>query len=323
MKKILAIILLAFWGNTFITKADNSYYSSANQVKISAVNSSDNWVKLFNTGNTPVDLAGWVLYDGSDSHELFITLSDIISDNEDNSLILAPQSNVTIIGKNDTDFVLNNRGGEVKLYSGPIEMEGVLQDKINYPKTTPGESYVIIPESQSGNSIEVLDSGEIAEPNNENKENTAPAGKEGKNLEEQRVKPDMDYKIPESSLSRNRIIRINDADQNDSGKSGGSREAEQESKKDGRSDNVSNSSLSAYKFGSIESEKNVDNDNTMTKQSDNEVAFTASSKIEKSPYAWFYRLWGSWFFWRIILPLLGLWVILYSTAYFVRKKYFA
>lgn len=46
----------------------------------------------------------------------------------------------------------------------------------------------------------------------------------------------------------------------------------------------------------------------------------AATPTEKSPWRWFYFLWHSWFFWRVILPFLILWTSLYAIIYFIQRK---
>lgn len=89
--------------------------------------SDDNeWIELYNTGPSPVDLSGFKLQDNS-AHVFTIT--------EDNISGLG----YLVLDKADTDIALNNTGGDsVKLYSP----NDALLDQINYLDTAPeGKSY--------------------------------------------------------------------------------------------------------------------------------------------------------------------------------------
>lgn len=277
--------------------ADKSCYPSEGQIRISGINRGENWAKLYNIGDTPVDLAGWVLYDENDSHELFVTLSDIINVNGEKSLLLEPHSEVVITGKNDTDFMLHKEGGEVRLYSGPVEMEGELEDEIVYPSLGEGENYKI-------------DLGDEAISDSENTDTSV--------LNEQNVNQEILYRIPEDADSevatKNLETTLPAPSRREHLPSAEGR------KRENRTDFFSHSSEGdlRVRLGEGVEKASISNE---TGQYNNNKTFTASSKMEKSPYAWFYRLWGSWFIWRIILPLLGLWILLYTVIRYVRRRY--
>jgi len=290
--KQAAIVFLTFIFSITVCLADQNYYSSENQIKIAEINPSEKWVKLYNTGETTVDLAGWVFYDDNDKHEFFITLPDVAETNKEKTLMLAPYSEIIITNNNDNDFELHQEGGEVRLFSGPVEIEGKLEDKIIYPEVKEGESYVVISNYQ------------LPIPNEMSNENTGEISNEnsGSVLKPQENQEDIQYKIPEE---RGNYVKLSDNKNNSSPEN-----------------NIPETN--SLGKGRANSNNNAEDNNTETMgQSNNPPTFTASSGLQKTPYAWFYRLWGNWFLWRIILPFLGLWTALYIAAHFIKKKYFS
>jgi len=98
------------------------------QVRISGVDSLLQEIELANESDTYIDLTGWVLYDSNDTHELFLTTDN----SKEKSLIIPPNGKIKIVSSNDNDLYINTNG-HLRLYSGPIEMLGELQDEIDYP----------------------------------------------------------------------------------------------------------------------------------------------------------------------------------------------
>jgi|GEM_PF-1691264 len=330
--------LLIVGATSALANVGNGFSPSAGQIKISAVSPSDKWVGLYNTGDTAVDLAGWVLYDENDSHELFITKSNIVGEVPSSAEacptlsfrrapadkrefpLLVPRSEITISGKDDADFTLSNKGGRVKLFSGPVEMEGALQDEVDYPAINPDENYEVISDDES----------------NENKNQES--------IEEEVVTSnqnnptDISYKTPEENSGFKPSTQVSGDEQktvdgkNDlhSGKNKDDSHTESDSgvgsgsnSKVGSTSNIKSDSSVDSGFNP-ESTENIDaNVNTNVDVSDTNAGatFTASSGMEKSPYAWFYRLWGNWFLWRVILPFLALWAALYWVIRYIQKKY--
>jgi len=280
---ITAVLLMSPAGSV---SADQNYYPAEGQVKISALNPSENWVKMSNIGHTAVDLAGWALYDENDRHELFLTESDIIRGDAGRGLILAPGSEVAITGKNDEDFRLYNAGGEVRLFSGPMEISGALQDKIFYPAIAEGETYEILPEnsSENGNENSISDSPEIAD----NAHKT--------------------YQEPENSNS-NLVLETPITKPEKSAGGNDKKSAEKASEALGKAN------------AGTTSQEQPDNQESLDPNSNQDTpTFMASSQREKSPWGWYYWLSNSWFLRRIIIPLIGLWLALYIVIYFLRKK---
>lgn len=285
---ILTLILVNCFG---FVKAGQNYYTSEGQIKIAAIKPGEDWVKIVNVGETPVDLAGWVLYDGDDKHELFINLSNIsgVSSGNENreDTMIYPEEELFINGKNDSDFRLKNAGGEVRIFSGPIEISGELQDKITYPEVKEGETYVI---NKSENHYL---------PNESDKSKSS----EETYLLENRKKTndnEVQYHTPE-----NKEFSTEENPDRDSDKSNNKKE---------------NKVISSNKNKASSSQDITENINAKNKESQNQMTFTASTKMEKTPNNLLYRLWSNWFLRRIILPLLGLWVILYGFTHFVKKR---
>lgn len=273
-KKIFYLLFVVF-GVINIATANESYYPSEGQIKISEVNPTENLVKLYNTGETPVDLSGWVLYDEQDAHELFITLPDLL---ENQDLMLASKKEITILCKNDSDFALHKEGGEVRLFSGPIEIDGILHDEVKY-----SDFFKINLEEDS-----VSEKAYETQESNSNN-NSA----------------DIHYQIPENSGEAAGVKKQTDEVKNNS------KPSETKGAEDHKDpDNNSGTSLNA---------NSNTNNNSLSQDKPN--TFMASTKMEKSPYSWFYRLWYNWFLWRIILPFISLWATMYFIVYFVRKKY--
>lgn len=316
-KAFICAVTLSIVGFTGTAKAGESFYSLAGQIKILAVNPSKNWIKLYNSGDLPVDLAGWVMYDDNDNHEFFVTKASIIN----GELILVPRSETTVSVKYDSDFSLNDEGGKIRLFSGPLEMEGVLQDEVNYRAVDAGVEY---------NQNEVV-------------QDIAPYDAEqgGSGFKNQNSMEEIRYETPEGEQFH--AITLND-DEKDGPEDLQAKDEEKNSDKEKEADNSLGSKEddkdTSTEQETVKSENfentpsfNQKNSNSGLENPDNNAgfdanagdkdypAFTASSSLEKSPYAWFYWLQGSWFLWKVIIPFLSLWAILYISVNFIRKKY--
>ena len=102
------------------------------------------WVELYNSGNSSVDVAGWMLYDSNDSHELLISTG-----NTDSGGTEVPAKGFLVVYRNeDPDFALNNKGGDtVRLYDGKIKDGGNLVDSYSYTMDAPtNKSFARIPD---------------------------------------------------------------------------------------------------------------------------------------------------------------------------------
>lgn len=100
------------------------------------------WVKIKNEGEYFIDLAGWVLYDSDNTHELFLTVENSETTGQDNkTLLIEPQGELIIYRNGDNDFSLNNEGDKIRLCTGPIEMLGEIIDEVEYGSLQEGETW--------------------------------------------------------------------------------------------------------------------------------------------------------------------------------------
>lgn len=102
------------------------------------------WVELYNRGEDDVDVDGWVLYDANDDHSIIIASDNIDAD----STVIKPKKFLVIYRDGDSDFALNNSGGDkVRLYDGKISAGGGLVDSYGYESKAPeGKSFARIPD---------------------------------------------------------------------------------------------------------------------------------------------------------------------------------
>jgi len=256
------------------------------QIKIAEIfpnNSSDEkgWIGLRNVSDVCMDLAGWVLYDENDTHELFITPAN--SEGFEEDLLLVPQSEAKIFQKGDADISINGKGGKLKLFSGPQEMLGKLQDEVVYPEIAEGQNYRVIPVNDSESIFELQD-------------------------ENQSEIKDVKYKIPEDNSQKPNTID-NDEKKESQSSGGAGKSKEDKTVADSRDFN-----------GEI-MYSDISNDSTSLIGSTGDIKpIVASIGKEKSPWSWFYWLWGSWFLWRVILPFLVVWAVLYLVVYLIRRN---
>ena len=322
MNKVFWATAVLCWVLINPAKADQNYYPKEGQIRISGLDPSENSLSIRNIGDTAVDLAGWVFYDENDSHELFLTESDIVGNDRGRGLVLDPGSKLIITGKNDSDFRLYNAGGEVRLFSGPVEIDGTLEDKVNYPAIAAGESYQIIGSSQDQTPEENSNdnSNDLSENSNKNSNEDTDSSSTNPNNPDNIGsigninKNDYVCQIPENGNNNFNIpIPENQAIQSDNA--------------DSKSENNSNKrEKSALSRQSREVPnpffRNTGNNTPDASENNNSnvPTFTASSQLEKSPWGWFYWLYYSWFLRRIIIPLLVLWLALYLIVLVLRKK---
>jgi len=307
MKKVILFPVMFLLVPVIVAAADENYYAAPGQIKLSALSPGENWVAIRNIGDTEVDLAGWVLYDESDAHELFLTEPDIIGGNAAAGLGLGPGGEVVISGKNDNDFRLYNGGGEVRLFSGPVEIAGTLEDKVSYPAIGEGESYQVIvpPEDQT--------------PDQTPSDNSNDNSNGNPNFESDSV--DQSYQIPENSDDSPAISNQEDLTvQNENTNSESGNKANEKEKSDLSRQSREASNPTIRNSENLNPENSQENLNLSENNNQGTPTFTASSRLEKSPWGWFYWLWHSWFLRRIIIPLIGLWLALYVIVYFVKKK---
>ncbi|MFA5789347.1 MAG: lamin tail domain-containing protein, partial [Candidatus Gracilibacteria bacterium] len=97
------------------------------------------WVELYNMGSSSVDVAGWTLYDESDSHKLLITTTNT----DTGSTVIAPGGYLVVYRNGSSNFSLDNTGGDqVRLFNGKITEGGILIDSHTYTEDAPeGKSF--------------------------------------------------------------------------------------------------------------------------------------------------------------------------------------
>ncbi len=105
------------------------------------------WVELFNPTASPVDINGWVLYDNDNTHALPIHAG--ITDTADT--IVPPLGHIVVYRDGDSDFSLNNSGGDsVRLFSAPIGSGGILVDSHTYTvSASEQKSFARIPDGSA------------------------------------------------------------------------------------------------------------------------------------------------------------------------------
>lgn len=89
------------------------------------------WVELFNNGDETVNISGWYIKDGDNSHRLDILTGNTITSNSGtNELNLAPGEFAVVYRNGDHDFALNNSapGDMLRLY----KPSGWLADSFTY-----------------------------------------------------------------------------------------------------------------------------------------------------------------------------------------------
>lgn len=149
------------------------------------------WVEVANLGSEPVSLAGWVLYDSDDSHELFITSENIFPKSD--PPLIRPGEKLTVFRSGDSDFSLNKEKDLVRLFSGPLEMEGEIVAQLAYEEASEGEivtaesvNYLEISEQSSKG--EKIGKEEEKKGNGLSEENALEQSSEIKQAEEKRNK---------------------------------------------------------------------------------------------------------------------------------------
>ena len=93
------------------------------------------WIELFNTNNSRVDLSGYVLKDSKDTNELYI------GETNTKNVIIKPYSYAIIYRNGEGDFSLNNVDyDEVRL----IDRTNTVIDKVGYSSINEGVSWARI-----------------------------------------------------------------------------------------------------------------------------------------------------------------------------------
>ncbi len=105
------------------------------------------WVELYNNKGQDVDVAGWMLYDAYNSHELPITTA-----NTNTGGTMIRSGGFLVVYRNgDADFALNNVDGDtVRLFNGEIGSGGVLIDSYSYSiNALEGKSFARVPDGSN------------------------------------------------------------------------------------------------------------------------------------------------------------------------------
>lgn len=101
------------------------------------------WVELYNLSPQPVSLAGWRLYDASDSNDQAITAE--VTDTA--TTTIAVGGFLVVFRHGERDFILNNGGDTVRLYTSPIAAGGTLIDQYTWTTAKPeGATYARVPD---------------------------------------------------------------------------------------------------------------------------------------------------------------------------------
>src|SRR3989344_1849796 len=101
------------------------------------------WIELFNPTAVPTDVTGWHIYDETITNEIVIGAS-----NTKGSLTIPSLGYLVVYSDGDSDFALNNSGGDTaRLFTGAIGGGGVLVDSHTYTVGAPeGKSFARIPD---------------------------------------------------------------------------------------------------------------------------------------------------------------------------------
>ena len=102
------------------------------------------WVELYNTSTSDIDVVGWVLYDSNDGHELPITAANTNT----GDTVVGANGFLVVYRDGDSDFALNNTDGDsVRLYDGEIGDGANLIDSHTYTiNAAEGKSFARIPD---------------------------------------------------------------------------------------------------------------------------------------------------------------------------------
>lgn len=101
------------------------------------------WVELYNNSNVDINVAGWVIYDSDDSHELYITAGNT----DTGDTVVTAHGFLVVYRNGDSDFTINNNNETIRLYNGYPVLSSVLIDSYSYTTEKPeGFSYARIPD---------------------------------------------------------------------------------------------------------------------------------------------------------------------------------
>lgn len=106
------------------------------------------WVELYNNNPFPVSVAGWVLYDAYDDHELYITDANSRNSNNEATTTIDAHGFLVVYRNGDGNFSLNNDGDTVRLYDGEISATSsrLIDSYVYTVEKAEGYSYARIPD---------------------------------------------------------------------------------------------------------------------------------------------------------------------------------
>ena len=105
------------------------------------------WVEIYNSTASPVNVSGYVLYDNTDTNALPITTLN----SSTGSTLIPSKGRIVVFRDGDTDFDMNAAGGDtVRLFNTSIGSGGTLVDSHTYTVTVPvDKSFARIPDGSA------------------------------------------------------------------------------------------------------------------------------------------------------------------------------
>jgi predicted ribosomally synthesized peptide with SipW-like signal peptide len=116
------------------------------------------WVELYNTGGSSIDINGWVLYDSNDAHDLPISSANVAG----GSTVVGAGGYVVVGRNGDADFSLNNSGDSVRLYDGVIGVGNQIESS-SYLSTIEDRTWSRLPDGTGA-----FTDGHVATPGGSN-----------------------------------------------------------------------------------------------------------------------------------------------------------
>ncbi|MDD5433729.1 MAG: lamin tail domain-containing protein, partial [Candidatus Pacebacteria bacterium] len=104
---------------------------------------SGEWVEIYNKSTSTADLAGWYIYDSSNGHDLPISSGNTNT----GGTLIAGEGFLVVYRNGDTNFVLNNTGGDsVRLFDGSVNSGNLIDSYIYTVDAPEGKSFARIPD---------------------------------------------------------------------------------------------------------------------------------------------------------------------------------
>ncbi len=101
------------------------------------------WVELYNTSDSSVDLSGWYLYDEANN------VLPLINGNIESGSTTIPANGFMVVYRNGYSFSLNEGNDTVKLYDGNIST-GTMVDSYYYTGTPTDKTWARLPDGTGG-----------------------------------------------------------------------------------------------------------------------------------------------------------------------------